>query len=157
MPLEDEDFADFAVLSLLSSTTPATGLDPIPLRLDGAEGIARPYPGATLTVRGFPGAAPQSTIDYDSKAIRLQAAVFDAKATGFNAVGGKGSLEFVKNLPLTDLGGLSGSPVFLQSKVSPVLVRYELCGLLIQASALKGHYIPVSLIVTALSALSPGS
>jgi hypothetical protein len=154
MPTDDADYADFAILSLLSNANPATNSDPVPFKLDGGEATAKSHPGAILTVRGFPAEAPCSLIDYDARKIHVQAAVFDATAAGVDATGGKYRLKYVEGLPLSYLGGLSGSPVFLREKTESRLFRYRLCGVLTQGPTPPiGHFVAISLIVTALEIL----
>lgn len=155
IPEDDADYADFAILSLLSNANPATNTDPVPFNLDGGEATAKPHPGAILTVRGFPAEAPKAQIDYDARKIYVQAGVFDATAAGVDATGGKYRLKYVEGLPLSYLGGLSGSPVFLREKAESSLCRYRLCGVLIQGDTPPvGHFVAISLIVTALEGLT---
>jgi len=154
IPQDDEDYADFAILSLSPPRdNSCQGSDTvIPFSLDTPEATAQPHPDNILVVRGFPGAVPGAHINYDTKIIHLRAALLEAKAAGFRLNLGKGKLDFAKSLSLDDLGGLSGSPVFIRRRSDAEKFSYHLCGVMIQGSGVSrvGHFVAISLIMAAM-------
>jgi hypothetical protein len=92
-------------------------------------------PGEKLVTRGFPNSL--GAIDYDRRKIRVQALTFDGLYAGRTDASRVHRFQFSDSTGVTDLNGMSGSPVFVLRQTEQGL-RYLFGGMIIQGSTTAG-------------------
>ncbi|MFM0158541.1 MULTISPECIES: hypothetical protein [Paraburkholderia] len=110
------------------------------------------FPGNTI-VQGFPRNGTETSIDYDTANVIVEGATFRGTVTGRGDYPHTWRIEFQQeHARLTDLDGVSGSPVFLQWRNKYGMMA-ALAGVMIRGTFPVGQFIDVSWYVDALSQL----
>lgn len=110
-----------------------------------------------LEVRGFPRNGTNSEVDFEKQLIVTQGVVLRGHASWDSVLPHTKSISFLpEHCPVTDFDGISGAPVFIPLR-GDAGFSYSLAGMMIRASNMRGHFVTVPWLVSAVrAAISDG-